>query len=118
MSSSRQYLNFVLEQLEPLGSVASKRMFGCTGIYLNGLMFALIDGDDGVYVKSDADSVGFFEAAQCYPFTYRSRGREVALSYWSIPHSALDDRDELLLWARRGVEAAVRASQKGRLSGS
>lgn len=112
MASSREYLTFVLDQLEPLGRLDSKRMFGCTGIYLNGLMFALIDSDDGVYVKSDAASVDLFDAAECRPFTYRSRGREVALSYWSVPDSALDDRDELLLWARRGVEAAVRGSHK------
>ncbi|VVP15653.1 hypothetical protein PS900_03578 [Pseudomonas fluorescens] len=112
MSSSREYLTFILDQLEPLGHLSNKRMFGCTGIYLNGLMFALIDSDNSIYVKSDADSVALFDAAECHPFTYRSRGREVALSYWSVPHSAVDDRDELLFWARRGVEAAVRGSHK------
>ena len=45
MARSSEFVDFVLESLEPLGGVSARRMFGGRGIYKDGVMFALIAYD-------------------------------------------------------------------------
>lgn len=101
----------------PLGPVVVKRMFGGTGVWLDGMMFALAFGDT-VYVKTDAENRPLFEAAGAEPFIYTQRKRErtAALPYYSLPAGAEDDPVEASRWGRLGVEAALRARapRKGR----
>ncbi|ALM53505.1 TfoX/Sxy family protein [Halomonas huangheensis] len=103
--------DFLIDQLAPLGPVSRRRMFGCAGLFQDGRMFALISGDGRLYVKADADNVARFAEHDCPPFTYVTRGRQVALSYYEPPETVFDDQDELLDWARQGLEAAARAPE-------
>ncbi len=100
MPVSTEYLAFVLDQLSPLEGVSTRRMFGCVGIYLNGLMFALLDGENQLYFKATAANQGIFDAARCQRFTYLSKGKQVALNYYTLPSNTLEDRDELIALAR------------------
>ncbi|MDE2585460.1 MAG: TfoX/Sxy family protein, partial [Betaproteobacteria bacterium] len=52
MAVSREYLDYLLESLAPLGRVVAKRMFGGTGLFLDGLMFAIVI-DDQLWLKAD-----------------------------------------------------------------
>lgn len=109
MPVSPDFLDYVLEQLEPLGQVTQRRMFGGAGLWRHGLFFGLI-ADDVLYLKADAATREAFAAAGGEPF--RPFGGTTILSYWSIPPSALEDPDELSDWARRALEAAARAPAK------
>lgn len=104
MAVSSDYLDFVLEQLAPLGVLTSRKMFGGVGLYANGLFFALID-DDVLYLKGDASVKADFEAAGSQPF--QPFGMDKPMAYWSAPVDALDDGDLLVAWARRSVEVAA-----------
>jgi DNA transformation protein len=94
--------------LEPFGSVTVKRMFGGSGIYAEGLCFA-IEADGEVFLKTDALSRDF-SAADSAPFTYVAKGKSRPTSYWSLPTAAHEDDDELRRWARMGLDAARRAA--------
>lgn len=117
MTASRDFLDYVLELLAPLGPISTRKMFGSVGLYLDGKMFAVVSGDNRFYLKADAQNRPQFESAGCLPFTYTaakaSGGRKtIALSYFSPPESILDDRHAMLAWAQLGVEAATRAPEK------
>jgi DNA transformation protein and related proteins len=94
---------------EPFGSVTVKRMFGGSGIYAEGLCFA-IETDGEVFLKTDALSRADFSAADSAPFTYVAKGKSRPTSYWSLPAIAHDEADELRRWARMGLDAARRAA--------
>ena len=94
---------------EPFGSVTVKRMFGGSGIYAEGLCFA-IEADGKVFLKTDALSRVDFSAADSAPFTYVAKGKSRPTSYWSLPTAAHEDDDELRRWARMGLDAARRAA--------
>jgi DNA transformation protein len=94
---------------EPFGSVTVKRMFGGSGIYVEGLCFA-IEADGEVFLKTDALSRADFSAADSAPFTYVAKGKSRPTSYWSLPAIAHDEADELRRWARMGLDAARRAA--------
>ncbi|MGI9286664.1 MAG: TfoX/Sxy family protein, partial [Pseudomonadales bacterium] len=45
-----EFVNFLLEQLSPIGPVRARGMFGGHGVYLEDLMFGLI-ADETLYFK-------------------------------------------------------------------
>jgi DNA transformation protein len=90
-------------------------MFGGAGIYRDGIMFALVSGDE-IFLKSDAATEPRFREAGCRPFLYEKGGRSVEMSYWSIPEEVLDDGELLKAWAELACQAAQRA-RKPRIRG-
>lgn len=114
MPKRTQFVDYLLEQLAPLGEVSARGMFGGWGIYHEGRMFALV-ADDTLYLKVDDTSRADFEREGLQPFRYARTDREIAvMSYYQPPAAAIDDRALLCTWARKGVEAAARAAEKKR----
>jgi DNA transformation protein len=98
---------FVLEQLEPVGAITPKRMFGGVGLYAGDLFFALLSRDV-LYLKVDDSTRGSLEAAgsrpfQPFPDRARSKG---TMQYYSVPARVLEDQDELVAWAKTAVTVA------------
>ena len=97
--------------LLPLGPVAPRRMFGGWGLFLDGVMIALVFRDH-LFFKADEETAGRFAAAGSEPFTYQRRTKPVALSYWRAPQGCLEDPPEALRWGEMAVAAARRAAAK------
>ncbi|MEQ8266764.1 MAG: TfoX/Sxy family protein [Parvibaculum sp.] len=109
MAVSAEYKDFVAEQLEPLGAVRIRNMFGGAGVYLDDLMFGLIVGEP-LFFKVDARNRADFEAEEMGPFLYEPpSGKAVAMSYFELPERLYDDPGELVIWARKALDAALAA---------
>jgi DNA transformation protein len=110
MTMSPEFRDYLLDQLEPFGPVAAKRMFGGGGLFRDGTMFGLI-ADDVLFLKVDEKNQADFEDRGMDPFTYdkKSRKEPVQLSYWECPTDVLEDPDELCQWAASAWEAARRS---------
>lgn len=95
-----------------LGPVQIRRMFGGKGIYFNGLIIA-VELRDELMLKADDLNMDEFAAAGCRRWTYvgKNHGKPVAMPYWSVPDGALDDPEEMAVWARKSYEAALRAGK-------
>jgi DNA transformation protein and related proteins len=114
MAVTPDYLQYILEQLATLPHVSSRRMFGAIGLYSDGLFFGLIDNDTLFFKVNDSnrnDYVSRGMAAFC-PFPDKP---DQSMSYFEVPADALEDRDELTLWARKSVAVAL-SSPKPRRS--
>lgn len=112
MAVTDSFVTFVLEQLESLGPIASKRMFGGVGLYAGDLFFALIAGDE-LYLKADEATRGAREKAGArpfQPFPDRPRGKG-RTRYYSVPASILEDAEALLAWAKESVAIAGAGSR-------
>lgn len=109
-AETNEFVTHVVDLLEPLGPVSARRMFGGYGIYLDRLMFALV-ADDTLYLKVDDESRGEFEAAGLDPFRYTKKGKSYQMSYHAAPEDALEDAELLRDWARKAVDAAMRAAR-------
>ena len=103
-----EFVDFVLESLQPLGGVSARRMFGGHGIYKDGVMFALV-ADDQLYLKVDDGNRAAYENAGLAPFTYTGKGRPIRMSYREAPGEGLDDSEILCDWAGKAFAAALRA---------
>jgi len=106
MSVSPSYKTFVLEQLQVVGTVTAKPMFGGVGLYCQGLFFGLID-DDTLYLKVDDATRPHFERAGSQPFLpYGDEGH--AMQYYELPAAVLEDRMAVRPWVEQALEAAQR----------
>ena len=108
--NSREFLDFVLEQMSQLRGLRSNRMFGGFGIYQHEHFFALI-ADDRLYLKADAVSRADFLARNLAPFTYPRRGVTASLNYYEAPPEVFDDTDSMKIWAQKAIGAARRAAK-------
>jgi len=109
MATDTSEIDHLLELLEPFGPLTARKMFGGWGVYAGGPMVAIvIDGE--LLLKTDPATRAVFEQAGCRPFVYRARGREVPMSYWSVPEAALDSAEAMQPWARMALEAAARTA--------
>lgn len=100
----------IVDLFAGLGPVTIRRMFGGKGVYHNGLIFALEVGGE-LMLKADAESASEFEAAGARQWVYEGGMRKgpVAMPYWTIPDSAVDDPEEMASWARKAYEASLRS---------
>lgn len=96
------------ELLEAAGSVRTRRMFGGHGLYVDDLFIAIV-ADDRLYLKTDDETRPAFAQAGGACFSFTSRGKVQATSYWSVPAEAMESPGGMLPWARRAMAAAVRA---------
>jgi DNA transformation protein len=113
MAASDDFVHHVIELLAPAGRVAVKRMFGGHGVYLDGLFMAII-ADDALYLKVDELTRAEFEAEGCAPFVYSKDGKAMAMRYHRAPDEAMEAPHLMRPWARRALEAALRAHAQKR----
>ena len=112
MVASDSFAEFLREQLAPLGRITMRRMFGKTGVFCDGLMFAMVT-DDTLYFRVDDDNRGAFKEAESFPpLNYGKKGRTIDLSFWKAPERLFDEPDELVAWARLALAAARRVAAK------
>ena len=109
MKVGPEFRDFLQDLFGALGPIRVKPMFGGAGIYAGELMFAFLDRDETIYLRTDADNRAAFEAAGSQPFRYPLKsGEEMEIGYWRLPDEALDSADEALMWGRLALEAAMR----------
>ena len=99
------FLQYVLEQLERLGGVTSRRMFGAVGLYRDDVFFAIIDNDTLFFKVGDSTRPDYESRGMKAFRPYKDRP-EVSMTYFTVPADVLDDAEELVTWARRSVAIA------------
>src|SRR5579863_143144 len=110
MVASDGFTEFLREQLMPLGRVTTRRMFGKTGVFCDGVMLGMVT-DNTLYFRVDAhNQAAFAEAASAPPLNYKKQGSMIDLAFWRAPERLFDEPDELVAWARLALGAARRVA--------
>ena len=104
MAVSDSFLTFVLEQLDGVRHLVTKRMFGGVGIYSDGTFFAVIDND-----------TLFFKVDETLGKRYRDRGMPPFMpipgatpmtGYYQVPPDVLENAEMLVKWAKDSIAVA------------
>jgi DNA transformation protein len=112
LAVSDGFRTFVLDQLEGLGDVVPRSMFGGVGLYCGGLFFGILAGDR-LYLKVDDTNRGEYERAGENAFRpYPDRAG--TMRYYAVPLDVLEAAPDLIAWARRAVAVADRAAASPR----
>ena len=114
MSVDEGLYAWVEEALEPLGRVSLRRMMGAAVLYLDGIVFAVLD-DSELWFKADADSAAVWDEAGCERFTFAMKdGRIETMNYRRAPSDVYDDAEAMQRWAAIALEAGRRGAAKKR----
>ena len=103
LSVSPGFRRFVLDQLEDLGGVLPRSMFGGIGLYRDGLFFGIVAGDV-LYLKVDDRTRRDYEAAGMAPFKPYAH-RPGSMQYYAVPVGVLESASEWAEWAPEPWEA-------------
>jgi DNA transformation protein len=111
MAGRSELLDYLVDQLSPLGDARGRSMFGGHGVYLDGTIVGII-AFDTFYLKVDEGNRAAFEAAGSAPFAYEGKGKPMIMSYWECPADVLDDPDRLRAWTLQAFAASKRSRAK------
>jgi DNA transformation protein len=109
MAVRPQYVAYILEQLEGLGALRSRRMFSGVGLYSGELFFGLIH-DDTLFFKSDSTNSAEYIARNMPRFMPFPDRPKAVMAYYQVPADIIEDAESLVAWARKSVAVALRSS--------
>jgi DNA transformation protein and related proteins len=111
-SDDREYGARIADRLVAMGPVRARRMFGGTGLFLDGTMFGLV-WRGAVYFKIGPDNRETYDRAGSQPFAYMRGERRIEMSYATVPDAVLGDGAMLAEWGERAL-AVARAGKRSR----
>src|SRR5262249_32473453 len=95
MTASDEFAEFLRDQLAPVGRITTRRMFGKTGVFCDGVMLGMV-ADNTLYFRVDDGNRAAFKEAQSFPpLNYQKKGSSIDLSFWRAPERLFDEPDEL-----------------------
>jgi DNA transformation protein len=99
------FKSFVLSQLEELGDVTPRSMFGGVGLYYRGVFFGLM-ARDTLYLKVGDNNLDDYRRADMKPFKPYPGRQRGSMHYFSVPLAVLESAPELAAWARKAIAVA------------
>lgn len=98
--SAASFLEFVAEQLAPLGELRVRRMFGGHGIYRGEDFFAIVHRGRLFFRTDPADRVHYAARGSR---EFRPSRTQTLGTYWEVPADVLEDPELVLKWARKAA---------------
>jgi DNA transformation protein len=112
MSFDEGLYAWVQEALEPVGAVSMRRMMGGATLYLDGIIFAILDEDE-IWFKADDETNRIWDEEGCERFSVTFRDGTVdTMNYRRAPADVYDDAEAMQRWAALAVEAGARGAAK------
>lgn len=99
-----EFVEYALHQLQVLGPVVARAMFGGYGVYCDEVMFAVID-NDALFLKVDAVTRLDYVAAGMGPFA-PLKGKKTGGGYYELPLDVLGSREKLAQWGAKALAVA------------
>lgn len=97
------FSDYVRDQLEGLGPVQFRSMFGGQGLYLDGVFFGIVY-EGRLYFKTSEETRAAYLEDGMKPF--RPRTKQTLKNYYEVPPDILEDAESLVGWAREAVRVA------------
>lgn len=110
MATNAEYVDWIVDQLSEFADIQTKRLFGGRAVLKDNLNFGLIFENE-LYLKADEQNVARFKAEDSEQFTYQKGDKTIYVSFWTVPESIIEDKEEFALWAHDAFDAALRAKK-------
>ncbi|HSS51816.1 MAG TPA: TfoX/Sxy family protein [Thermoanaerobaculia bacterium] len=119
MAKTNEFCDHLMDRLAPVGTPSYKFMFGGYGIYLDGLMMGIVNGDDVLWLRTDDVNRPDYEARGLKPFQPMTKNGPMGIMpYYTVPDDVFEDQDAFLEWAKKARNAAARhAAAKAKKGG-
>ena len=104
LTVSAAFKSFVLDQLEELGDVTPRSMFGGVGLYHRGVFFGIL-ARDTLYLKVGDSNRADYKRARMKAFRpYPNRSG--TMKYYAVPLEILESPTDLAVWAGKAIAIA------------
>lgn len=110
--NSKDYVDFVEEQLAPIPGLASSRFFGGIGLSADGVLFAMIMDNALYFAVGDVTRPRYESMGSRCLWYSTKKGRVDVKKYYELPAEVFEDPDQLLAFAREAVEVARKARKR------
>ena len=98
---AQTFAAFVQDQHSDLDDLVMRRMFGGTGLYLDGVFFGIVYADRLYFRVSDA-TIDEYKMRKMKPFK-PFEGKSSSKRYYEVPLEILESPVDLVRWARKAV---------------
>lgn len=100
MAWDDSFKEFILDQLQDLGEIECRAMFGGYGLYHRGAFFAIIFKDQ-LYFKTGPESrKSYIEKGMQ---TFQPNSKQTLRTYYEVPIDVIEDREKLAAWAHQAL---------------
>lgn len=106
---NESFKTFVTDQLSALPGLLVKPMFGGYGLYQDDRFFGILMAGR-LYFRTDEQTRAAYVKRGMGPFIYEKARRTTTINYFEVPPEILEDRDELVRWAKRAIAAKASTS--------
>ncbi|WP_165748431.1 TfoX/Sxy family protein [Cellulophaga sp. Z1A5H] len=109
MAASTDYVDFIKDQLSNWKPILTKRMFGCIGLYADGLMFGKIAKETIYFKVDDSNKNKYLEAGSETLKLFKSNS--VVASFYEVPVEIIEDANQFVVWAETSLEIQKRKNE-------
>jgi len=114
--STNEYIDYVIELLEPLNAISSGKYFGGQAIASDYVQFAMIMGNSLFFVVDDSSRDKYKKlGTECFWYTKKT-GKIYVKKYHEVPGELFDDPSTLLIWAKESIQIAKKLAKKRRVT--
>ena len=113
MKEPTAFVQYLLSDVfSEIGGLHTKNMFGGTGFYIDGSIFAFTIDDNQIVFKVDKTNEAQYREAGSRQFVYTGHTHKgpVAMPYWTLPEELLEEPRKVAQWALQS--AAISANKK------
>lgn len=111
LSSHTAFVSYILELLEPIDRVATRRFFGGIGFCCHSVQFAVVM-EDRLYFVVDEQTRQQYEDKGMQAFSYVTKKGHVQVKrYFEVPEVVLDDPAEFQRWAKESLCVAAKKAK-------
>ena len=107
MAVPDEYIDYIMDQLKPVGEVSPKKMFGGVGIFMQGKMFGMLNSKGTFLLKVDDSNVQDYISRGMSPFTH-DKNKTSKMPYYEVPSDVIEDPEALKIWSEKSIEIALR----------
>jgi len=110
--NTTEYIDYILELLEPIGAVSSGRFFGGQGIACDSQQFGMMMGNTLFFVVDESSRQKYIEmGTECFWYTKKT-GKVNVKKYHEVPGELFDEPDTLLAWAHESISIATKLNKQ------
>jgi DNA transformation protein len=103
MSVSKEYVEYILDLLSPLGQVETSRMFSGVLLKIRGRQLGILFAERLYFKVIDTALQEKYRVNGSLQFSYKRKDKKypvIIKNWWSVPDEAMDDGEELVRLAQ------------------
>ena len=107
MSVSKDFIEYVLDLLKPLGEIKTSKMFGGVLLEVGGRQLGVLISDTVYFKVTDATLQKRYKKEGSIQFTYTRKDKKNAIiikNWWSVPDRVMDSSEEMVQLAQEVLE--------------